>query len=103
MPPSLAMCGIAWRVRRTRLYAETPSAVFQSASVVRTTEADWNTALGVSAYSLVRLTRHAMPHMAKDGGIVSLTYLGADRFVPGYRVMSAAKAALHELTRELSY
>jgi enoyl-[acyl-carrier protein] reductase I len=71
--------------------------------VVRTTEADWNTALGVSAYSLVRLTRHAMPHMARDGAIVSLTYLGADRFVPGYRVMSAAKAALQELTRELSF
>jgi enoyl-[acyl-carrier protein] reductase I len=71
--------------------------------VVRTTEADWNTALGVSAYSLVRLTRHAMPHMNRDGSIVSLTYLGADRFVPGYRVMSAAKAALQELTRELSF
>lgn len=71
--------------------------------VVRTSEADWNTALGVSAYSLVRLTRHAMPHMARDGAIVSLTYLGADRFVPGYRVMSAAKAALQELTRELSF
>jgi enoyl-[acyl-carrier protein] reductase I len=41
--------------------------------------------------------------MAKDGAIVSLTYLGADRFVPGYRVMSAAKAALQELTRELSF
>jgi enoyl-[acyl-carrier protein] reductase I len=71
--------------------------------VVKTTEADWNVALGVSAYSLVRLTRHAMPHMARDGAIISLTYLGADRFVPGYRVMSAAKAALQELTRELSF
>ncbi|MEA3190504.1 MAG: enoyl-[acyl-carrier protein] reductase [Thermoplasmata archaeon] len=71
--------------------------------VVKTTEADWNVALGVSAYSLVRLTRHATPHMGRDGAIVSLTYLGADRFVPGYRVMSAAKAALQELTRELSF
>lgn len=71
--------------------------------VVKTTEADWNVALGVSAYSLVRLTRHAMPHMSKDGAILSLTYLGADRFVPGYRVMSAAKAALQELTRELAF
>ncbi len=71
--------------------------------VVKTTEADWNTALGISAYSLVRLTRHAMPNMNRDGAIVSLTYLGADRFVPGYRVMSAAKAALQELTRELSF
>ncbi|MFO1533006.1 MAG: enoyl-ACP reductase [Thermoplasmatota archaeon] len=71
--------------------------------VVKTSEADWNVALGVSAYSLVRLTRHAMPHMNRDGAIISLTYLGADRFVPGYRVMSAAKAALQELTRELSF
>jgi len=71
--------------------------------VVKTTEADWNVALGISAYSLVRLTRHAMPHMNRDGAIISLTYLGADRFVPGYRVMSAAKAALQELTRELAY
>jgi enoyl-[acyl-carrier protein] reductase I len=44
-----------------------------------------------------------MPHMRRDGAIVSLTYLGADRFVPGYRVMSAAKAALQELTRELAF
>lgn len=71
--------------------------------VVKTTEADWNVALGVSAYSLVRLTRHAMGHMNAGGAIISLTYLGADRFVPGYRVMSAAKAALQELTRELSF
>ena len=79
-----------------------PASALQD-EVVRTTEADWNTALTVSAYSLVRLTRFAMPHMAQGGAIVCLTYLGADRFVPGYRVMSAAKAALQELTRELSF
>ncbi|HEX2066987.1 MAG TPA: enoyl-ACP reductase [Candidatus Thermoplasmatota archaeon] len=79
-----------------------PASALQD-EVVKTTEGDWNVALGVSAYSLVRLTRHAMPHMAPGGGIVSLTYLGADRFVPGYRVMSAAKAALQELTRELAF
>jgi len=71
--------------------------------VVRVSEADWNVALGVSAYSLVRLTRHAMPHMAPGGSVVSLTYLAAERFVPGYRVMSTAKAALQELTRELAF
>lgn len=71
--------------------------------VVKTTEADWNIALGVSAYSLVRLTRHALPNMNRDGAIISLTYLAAERFVPGYRVMSTAKAALQELTRELAF
>ena len=71
--------------------------------VVKTTEADWNVALGVSAYSLIRLTRYALPHMANNGAIISLTYLAAERFVPGYRVMSTAKAALQELTRELAF
>ncbi|MEK6984832.1 MAG: enoyl-ACP reductase [Candidatus Thermoplasmatota archaeon] len=79
-----------------------PASALQD-EVVRTTEADWNTALTVSAYSLVRLTRHTMPAMNPGGAIISLTYLGADRFVPGYRVMSAAKAALQELTRELAF
>ncbi len=79
-----------------------PASALQD-EVVKTTEADWNTALTVSAYSLVRLTRHTMPAMNPGGAIISLTYLGADRFVPGYRVMSAAKAALQELTRDLAF
>ncbi len=79
-----------------------PASALQD-EVVKTTEPDWNTALTVSAYSLVRLTRHTMPAMNPGGAIISLTYLGADRFVPGYRVMSAAKAALQELTRDLAF
>ncbi|MHB8632990.1 MAG: enoyl-ACP reductase FabI [Thermoplasmatota archaeon] len=71
--------------------------------LVKIPEADWNVALGVSAYSLLRLTRHAMPRLNHDGAVVSLTYLAAERFVPGYRVMSTAKAALQELTRELAF
>ena len=70
--------------------------------ITETKAADFATALEVSAYSLVRLTKYAEPKMTDGGSIISLTYLGADRVVPGYRVMGTAKAALQELTRELA-
>ena len=63
---------------------------------------DFATAMEISSYSLLRLSHHAMPRMSDDGAILSLTYLGADRTVPGYRVMGTAKAALQQLTRELA-
>ncbi len=70
--------------------------------ITQTREEDFATALSVSAYSLIRLTNHAMPRLVEGAGILALTYLGADRVVPGYRVMGTAKAALQELVRELS-
>ncbi len=70
--------------------------------LINTTSEDFATALDVSAYSLVRLCRFAEPNMNEDGSVLCLTYLGADRVVPGYRVMGTAKAALQELTRELA-
>ncbi len=73
-----------------------------SKPIDQTTSADFATALDISAYSLLRLAHHGMPRMTKGGSIVSLTYLGADRTVPGYRVMGTAKAALQQLTRELA-
>ncbi len=73
-----------------------------SDDITKTTDADFATALNVSAYSLVRLCNHAESRLNPGAGVVALTYLGADRVVPGYRVMGTAKAALQELTRELA-
>jgi enoyl-[acyl-carrier protein] reductase I len=56
----------------------------------------------VSAYSLVQLSRHALPLMPNGGSIVSMTYLGAVRAVDGYNVMGVAKAALEANTRYLA-
>ncbi|MGB0652849.1 MAG: enoyl-ACP reductase FabI, partial [Thermoplasmatota archaeon] len=70
--------------------------------IIHTTEEDYNTALSVSAYSLIRLLRHALPRLTEEASVLALTYLGADRVVPGYRVMGTAKAALQQLVRELS-
>ena len=57
----------------------------------------------VSAYSLTAVTRAALPLMeGREGSIVTLSYLGADRVVPNYNVMGIAKAALEASVRYLA-
>ncbi|MDY0291027.1 MAG: enoyl-ACP reductase [Desulfuromonadaceae bacterium] len=59
-------------------------------------------AMDISAYSLVAVTRCAVPLMSAGGSIVTLTYLGAQRAVPNYNVMGVAKAALEASVRYLA-
>ena len=70
---------------------------------VNTTRQGFATALDVSAYSLVAVTRAAVPLMTDGGSIVTLTYLGAERVVPHYNVMGVAKAALEAIVRYLAH
>lgn len=69
---------------------------------VNTTRQGFATALDVSAYSLVAVTRAALPLMTEGGSIVTLTYLGSERVVPHYNVMGVAKAALESTVRYLA-
>lgn len=69
---------------------------------VDTTPEDWNTALNVSAYTLVSTTRHAEPLLRSGASIVSLTYHASQQVVPKYNVMAVAKAALEAATRYLA-
>ncbi len=57
----------------------------------------------ISAYSLVALTRAAVPLMTDGGSIISMTYYGAAKVVPHYNVMGVAKASLEASTRYLAY
>lgn len=61
-------------------------------------------AIDISAYSLVALTRGAVPMFQKAGGgsVMSLTFNAAERVVPSYNVMAIAKAALEAETRYLA-
>ena len=61
-------------------------------------------ALDVSAYSLIALSRPAVPLMERRGGgsILTLTYLGSDRVFQNYNVMGVAKAALESTVRYLA-
>src|SRR5262249_8118267 len=63
------------------------------------------TALDISAYSLIAIARRAEPLMQRRGGgsIVAMTYLGAERVVPGYNLMGIAKSALESSIRYLAW
>jgi enoyl-[acyl-carrier protein] reductase I len=62
----------------------------------------FDTALGVSAYSLIDLVGNLRPVMNPNASIITLTYLGAVRVVPNYNVMGVAKAALEASVRYLA-
>ena len=61
-------------------------------------------AIDVSAFSLIAITRAALPLFEKAGGgsVMSLTYNAVDRVVPSYNSMAMAKAVLESATRYLA-
>ncbi len=67
-----------------------------------TSRQGFQTALEISAYSLVRLAQGAKALMTNGGSIVTLTYLGGVRVVPNYNVMGIAKSALEMNVRYLA-
>src|SRR5687767_4470914 len=71
---------------------------------VQTTRDGFKMALDVSAYSLIALSRGALPLMEKRGGgsVLTLTYLGSERVFQNYNVMGVAKAALESTVRYLA-
>lgn len=73
-----------------------------SGRFVDTPRANFALALDISAYSLVALARAAEPLMNPGGGIVAMTYYGAEKVVPKYNVMGVAKAALEASARYLA-
>ena len=68
----------------------------------QTSREGFRLALDVSAYSLVSMTRCALPVLKEGGSIVTMTYLGSVRSVPQYNVMGVAKAALESAVRYLA-
>jgi enoyl-[acyl-carrier protein] reductase I len=75
-------------------------------AAIDTSRKAYQTALGVSAYSLTALLKAALPYMEnRPGGAAALglTYLGGDRVVPHYGGgMSTAKAALQIDAKQLA-
>ena len=56
----------------------------------------------VSVYSLIAVTRAAAPLMSEGGSVITLSYVGAEKVVPGYNVMGVAKASLEATVRYLA-
>jgi enoyl-[acyl-carrier protein] reductase I len=69
---------------------------------INTSREGFRVAHDVSVYSLVAVARAAAPLMTAGGGIVTMSYYGAEKVVPRYNVMGVAKAALEASVRYLA-
>jgi enoyl-[acyl-carrier protein] reductase I len=70
-------------------YMDTPRAAFLQA-------------LDISCYSFTAVARRAAPMLRPGGALLTLSYLGAERWTPHYNVMGVAKAALEASVRYLA-
>ncbi|MFO1185205.1 MAG: enoyl-ACP reductase FabI [Bauldia sp.] len=67
-----------------------------------TTADNFSNTMLVSVYSLAAIARRAEPLMRPGGSILTLTYYGAEKWMPHYNVMGVAKAALEASVRYLA-
>lgn len=73
-------------------------------ALIDTSRTGYLAALSASSYSLVSMVQRFGPLMRPGGAVVSLSYLAAERVIPGYGGgMSSAKAALEGDTRTLAF
>jgi enoyl-[acyl-carrier protein] reductase I len=69
---------------------------------VDTTEANFTRTMLISCYSFTALAQRAEKLMTNGGSMLTLTYYGAEKWMPHYNVMGIAKAALEASVRYLA-
>jgi enoyl-[acyl-carrier protein] reductase I len=68
-----------------------------------TTREGFHIAHDISTYSFIALAKGARELMkGRNGSLLTLTYLGAERTIPNYNVMGVAKAGLEASTRYMA-
>lgn len=60
-------------------------------------------AMDISVYSLLAITRRAQEMLTPGGSVLTLTYLGGEKVIPGYNIMGICKAALEQLVEYLAF
>jgi enoyl-[acyl-carrier protein] reductase I len=70
---------------------------------VATSRAGFKLAMEISAYSLMALSNAARGVLADNASILTLTYYGGEKCVPGYNIMGVCKAALDSIVKYLAY
>ncbi len=68
----------------------------------KTSRADFAQAMDISVYSLLALCQHGLRYLSEGASVLTLTYLGGVKMVPGYNVMGVCKAALESSVRYLA-
>jgi enoyl-[acyl-carrier protein] reductase I len=69
---------------------------------VETSEANFTKSLLISCYSFTAVTQRAEKLMSDGGAMLTLTYYGAEKWMPHYNVMGVAKAALESSVQYLA-
>ncbi len=70
---------------------------------IKTSRHGFKLAMEISAYSLIALANAAQDVLKKDSSILTLTYFGGEKCVPGYNVMGVCKAALDSIVKYLAF
>jgi enoyl-[acyl-carrier protein] reductase I len=69
---------------------------------IDTTPDNFAKTLQISCYSFTAIAQRAEPMMGSGGALLTLTYYGAEKWMPHYNVMGVAKAALEASVRYLA-
>ena len=69
---------------------------------IETTQENFSKSMLISCYSLTAIAQRAEKLMTDGGSILTLTYYGAEKWMPHYNVMGVAKAALEASVRYLA-
>lgn len=70
---------------------------------VDTSREGFRLALDISAYSLTGICRAFEPLLTQGASVITMTYHGSQKVIPGYNIMGVAKAALEASVRYLAY
>ncbi len=62
----------------------------------------FKTSMDISVYSLMAICKRAQELMPNGGSIITLSYLGGEKVIPGYNVMGLCKAALESSVEYLA-
>jgi enoyl-[acyl-carrier protein] reductase I len=69
---------------------------------IETSEGNFSKSMLVSCYSFTAIAQRAEKLMTQGGSMLTLTYYGAEKWMPHYNVMGVAKAALEASVRYLA-
>ena len=70
---------------------------------LETSREGWHLAMDISVYSLVAASREAVRLMPDGGAILTISYFGGEKVIPGYNLMGVCKAALEHSVRYLAW
>lgn len=70
---------------------------------VETSRDGFKLAMDISVYSLMAVTNAAKPYFNEGAKVLTMTYYGGEKCVPGYNVMGICKAALDSTVKYLAH